>query len=129
MTRRVDRQQAPANHAKKAKKRGVEGAFFAFFANFAAPSFSSRPAPGVTVEDVLDVFGGQIVEATGRPIPAAHVPLYALARAHGFPWLRLRPGLAIGRGDDAWHAWLEGWVSPAELVVATDRLVRGEGLA
>jgi hypothetical protein len=92
-------------------------------------SLSGATSSGLTVEDVRDVFGGRIIATTAPPITAGHVPLYELARAHGFPWLRVRPGLAIGRGEDAWHAWLEGWVSPAELVMATHRLVRGEGLA
>jgi len=92
-------------------------------------SLSGATSSGLTVEDVRDVFGGRIIATTAPPIPAGHVPLYELARAHGFPWLRLRPGVAIGRGEASWRTWLTGWISPADVAGIQARLRRGEGLA
>jgi hypothetical protein len=93
-------------------------------------SLSVEPSSSLSVEDVLSVFpGARIVDVMDRPNPAGHTGIFEAGRHRGFPWLRLRPGVAVGRGEDAWHAWLTGWVSPADLAVARARLARGEGIA
>jgi hypothetical protein len=85
---------------------------------------------GVTVADVLDVFSGaRIVETVEPPMPAGHLALFEAGRVLGFPWLRLWPGFAVGRGEDAWRAWLCYWVSPGALACARAALARGMGLA
>jgi hypothetical protein len=113
--------------ASKASKAS-EGALNASDAFDASPLFLER-GPGVTVEDILEIFGGQIVELVGVPLPAGHAEVFEAGRERGFPWLRLRPGHAVGRGEDSWRAWLAGWVSPADLVAAHRALARGEGIA
>jgi hypothetical protein len=121
--------QGAGKLAQKAPKALSAPPFCAFCALSPGACFPRESVGGVTVEDVLDVFGGRIVAAVDRPMPAGHVELFEAARQRGFPWLRLRPGYAVGRGEDAWCAWLGGWVSPADLVVARARLARGEGIA
>src|SRR5262245_41621961 len=66
--------------------------------------------------------GARIVDAVDPPMPAAHREVFEAGRQRGWPWLRLRPGHAVGRGEESWRAWLSRWVSPADLVVARARL-------
>jgi len=94
------------------------------------PPSLTHALSGVTVDDVLTTFpGARIVDAVDPPMPAGHVELFEAGRCRGFPWLRVRPRYAVGRGEESWRAWLSRWVSPADLVVARARLARGEGIA
>jgi hypothetical protein len=81
-------------------------------------------ATGVTLADVLDIFPGATIVPWPQPIPAGHQGVLEAARAAGFPWVRLRPGVAIAGDEDGWHVWLAGWVSPADLGFAR-RLLAG----
>ena len=100
----------------------------AFDASNACPLLQKSPR-GVTIADVLDVFAGaRIVETVDPPMPAGHVALFEAGRAAGFPWLRVW-GVVVGRGKDAWRAWLCHWVSPGGLACARAALARGMGLA
>jgi hypothetical protein len=91
-------------------------------ASNASPLFREKSDP-VTFDDVLAVFPeARIVTTWPPPIPAGHQSLFDAARAVGFPWLRVRPGFAIAGDEDGWHAWLEGFVSPADLLLARRRL-------
>jgi hypothetical protein len=83
---------------------------------------------GVTVADVLYVFSGATIVPWPPPIPAGHQALFDAARATRFPWLRIRDGVAVAGDEDGWRAWLEGFVSPADLIAAHRALARGEGI-
>jgi hypothetical protein len=120
--------QGLRKHAQKAQKVPSAPPFCAFCACSLGASFSREPAGGVTVEDALDVVPGATVVSEPRSIPAGHLALLEAARAAGFPWLRLRPGLAIAGDEDGWRAWLEGWVSPADLGLARRLLAGRYGL-
>jgi hypothetical protein len=102
----------------------------AFDASDASPLLQKSPC-GVTVAEILDVFSGATVVATvDPPMPAGHVALFEAGRVLGFPWLRLWRGVvAVGRGEDAWRAWLCHWVSPGALALARAFLARGMALA
>jgi hypothetical protein len=101
------------------------GAFCAKNALSLGPSFFEP----VEIADVLAAFpGARIVETVDPPMPAGHVALFEAGRAAGFPWLRVW-GVVVGRGEDAWQAWLCHWVSPGALACARAALARGMGLA
>jgi hypothetical protein len=99
----------------------------AFDASSARPLFR-KSMIGVTVADVLDVFPAATIVPWPLPIPAGHQALFDAARAARFPWLRLRDGVAIAGDEDGWRAWLEGFVSPADLDRARHLLDRGAGI-
>ena len=84
--------------------------------------------PGRRADDVLDVFPSATIVTWPRPIPAGHQVLLEATRVARFPWLRLRAGFAITGDEDGWRAWLEGWVSPADLALARRLLAGGYGL-
>jgi hypothetical protein len=65
--------------------------------------------------------------ADGDPSQAGWA-LFAAAGAAGFPWVRLRPGVAVARGEDGWRVFV-GTASSADLDAARQALARGEGIA
>jgi hypothetical protein len=117
------------------KKKGLafeaskasEPPFNAFDAFDSSPLSKKKPDP-ITLDDVLAVFPDARIVSWPPPIPAGHQPLLDAARAVEFPWLRLRPGFAIAGTEDSWRAWLEGFASPADLLLARRLLSEGHGL-
>jgi hypothetical protein len=72
---------------------------------------------------VAEIFPGvALVPSWPEPLPAERQALLDAARALSYPWLRLQPGAAVMGDADAWHAWLAGDVSPADLQLARRRL-------
>jgi len=117
--------QALRGTAQKAQKGGSERAFCAFCARSFGPCLATH---SVTLDDVLGIFPDATIVAERWPIPAGHRELLEAARAAGFPWLRLRPGLAVAGDEDGWRAWLEGFISPPDLALVRRLLAGGYGL-
>ena len=90
--------------------------------------------PPVTAQARSSLWIAYTSGSSSRPLGRISLSRFAwetflLAETLGFPWVRLRPGLAIAGDRVGWATFLCGPPDPQDLLQAYVAVLDGEGLA